>query len=1087
MDNKAPWYPRWSWPQILVASLSIIAVYLAMRVLNNWLALPAGYALPLFPPAGVGLALATAGGMRVLPAVAIGAGLAALPLHYNNPALSQAGVLLATCAAMLGSTLQAWLGASQFRRRMRPAIDSGHDVMVFFLLTPVICLTSASVSVPTLYALNAFDEVAQLRFWFAWWAGDTLGVLLAAPLCWIISGSPRRLWRRRAWLVTVPLLLASAAVVTIYRLAQGWEHEQHLQPYRLKAQQTADVLQAEFNEHVRFVGTFAGTLADTEHILARDKFLRIAGGYADGRPEIQGINWAVPVLQSERAGFEDWARRTVDTTFGGVADMDEARRLVPAGARERYLPVLYVWPETNNWVRGIDFLAAPGRAGVAAKALAVRTPVASEPFPLLTAPELGISLLRAVGESGAPPAGVLVFVLNAERLLARAIARSGFDGMRAAMVDVTDGTALPVAGALGQPQRDDYRVGLAFAGRSYQLSFRPTTDYMESETGAASWSVLSAGLLLTGMLGALMLLISGERAVIEEQVADRTARLRDREARLEAILDNAADAIVTVDAGGFLVSANAATARLFGYSAQHLDGLYFGALVPKGATGVDGDAGAELARLATAAPEDCVLEGRNAQGEAVPLSISVAPVLMGREAFFVCILRDLTEQQRSQERIYRLAHHDPLTGLENRFALNARLEQQLALARRHNEPAAVLFIDLDHFKKINDSLGHAAGDKLLVGAAERMKDLLREVDTLARLGGDEFIIVLAGPLTPDSVTSVAVRVVESLSQPYQLNGSTAHSGCSVGVALFPNDGEDAETLIRHADMAMYAAKHEGRGNFQFFSPEMNAATHEHLLLENRMWGALHAEGFELYLQAQVELETGRVIGAEVLLRWNDQELGSVEPSRFIPVAEESGMIVPLGDWVLGQTMALLAQWQREGLEDLRLAVNLSARQFSGGTLLSRLDELVAQHGIDPSLMELEITETAAMRDPEATRMLLRQLRLRGFKLAIDDFGTGYSSLSYLKLFAIDRIKIDRGFVKDIEHNPNDAVIVAATIGLAHSLGLTVVAEGVETQAQWGFLRDKHGDEAQGFLFARPMPAGEFREFIRKQVQPVPDV
>ncbi|HBI71407.1 MAG TPA: diguanylate cyclase, partial [Massilia sp.] len=429
--------------------------------------------------------------------------------------------------------------------------------------------------------------------------------------------------------------------------------------------------------------------------------------------------------------------------------------------------------------------------------------------------------------------------------------------------------------------------------------------------------------------------------------------------------------------------------------------------------------------------------------------------------------------------------HDVLTGLENRVALNVRLEQQLASARRHNEPAAVLFIDLDHFKKINDSLGHAAGDKLLMGAAERMKDLLRDVDTLARLGGDEFIIVLAGPLTPDSVTGVAVRLVESLSQPYQLAGHTAHSGASVGVALFPDDGEDAATLIRHADMAMYAAKREGRGNFQFFSPAMNAATHEHLLLENRMWSALNAEGFSLHLQAQVALDTGRVIGAEVLLRWHDSELGSVEPSRFIPVAEESGMIVPLGDWVLAQAMALLAEWQREGLDHLRLAVNLSARQFSGGALLERLDQLVARYGIDPARLELEITETAAMRDPENTRQLLRELRTRGFKLAIDDFGTGYSSLAYLKLFAIDRIKIDRGFVKDIEHNPNDAVIVAATIGLAHALGLAVVAEGVETQAQWGFLRDKLGDEAQGYLFARPMPASEFREFIRRQAQPVP--
>jgi len=1084
MDSNASRYPRWSWRQILSANLTIVAAYLGTRLLVDVLALPSGYALPLYPPAGVGLALATAGGMWMLPGVAIGALLANLPLHQANPALGDVATLIATAASVTGSLLQAWLGARLFRRYLRPAIDSGHDVLLFVLLTPLVCLIGATVIVPILYALDAFGGAERGRVWFTWWAGDVLGVLLAAPLCWIVGGAPRRLWRRRAPLVALPLLVASAAVVAIYRLALGWEHDQHLQPYRLKAQQTADVLQAEFNEHVRFVGTFARTLADTEHILARDKFLRIASGYADGRPEIQGINWGIPVTHAERAGFEDWVRRTVDPAFKGIADMDQAGGLVPANERERYLPVLYLWPPANNFIRGVDFLAAPGRAAVAARAMGSRAPVASEPFSMLSTSGLGIGLLRAVGEGEGPPAGVVIFILNAERLLQHAIERAGFEGFSAAIVDVTDGAALPVAGSLGQWQRDDYRVGLNFAGRSYQVTFRPTPAYMDAETGAVSWIVLSAGLLMTGLLGALMLLISGERAAIEEQVADRTARLRDREARLEAILDNAADAIVTVDAHGILVSANAATARLFGYPPPHLDGLSFSALVPK-AGGAAGDAGAELARLATAPPEDCVLEGRNARGEAVPLSISVAPVLLGREAFFVCILRDLTEQQRAQERIYRLAHHDALTGLENRFALNVRLEQQLARARRHGEPAAVLFIDLDHFKKINDSLGHAAGDKLLVGAAERMKDLLREVDTLARLGGDEFIIVLAGPLTPDSVTSVAVRVVESLSQPYQLNGATAHSGCSVGVALFPDDGEDASTLIRHADMAMYAAKREGRGNFQFFSPEMNAATHEHLLLENRMWGALNAEGFELYLQAQVELDTGRVIGAEVLLRWHDQELGSVEPSRFIPVAEESGMIVPLGDWVLGQTMALLAQWQREGLEDLRLAVNLSARQFSGSTLLARLDELVAQHGIDPSLMELEITETAAMRDPEATRQLLRQLRTRGFKLAIDDFGTGYSSLAYLKLFAIDRIKIDRGFVQDIEHNPNDAVIVAATIGLAHSLGLTVVAEGVETEAQWGFLRDKRGDEAQGYLFARPMPAREFREFIRRQAQTVP--
>ncbi|WP_305824895.1 EAL domain-containing protein [Massilia brevitalea] len=1082
MDTKKPAYPRWRWRPLLLANLAIVAAYVATRLVADALALPAGYALPMFPPAGVALALATAAGVRVLPGIALGILVAILPRHLDNPALSLAQALLATFAELIGATLQAWLGARQFRRRMRPAIDSGRDVFAFLLLTPVICLVSASVAVPSLYLLGAITEPERVLNWLGWWAGDTIGVLLAAPLCWIVCGQPRRLWRARAPVVGFPLLLASAAVVTIYRLTLGWEHQQHLQPYRLKAQQTADVLQAEFNEHVRFVGTFARTLADTEHILARDKFLRVASGYVDGRPEIQGVNWAVPVKGSERGGFEDWVRATLDASFTGILDVTPGLRLEPAPLRERYLPVLYAWPPSNTALRGVDFLTAPGRAETAARALLLRTPLATEPFRLVLSGDLGIGLFRSVGDPDAPASGAVMFVLNAEILLEQAIARAAFDGFHASLVDVTGGAVLPLVGDIDRVHPDEYRVGLSFAGRSYVVAFHPTAAYAASERGVASWTMLSAGLLLTGLLGALLLLVSGERAAVEAQVLDRTARLRDREARLEAILDNAADAMLTVDANGTVVSANAATARLFGYPAQHLVGLPFGSLVP---AGVDGDASVQLTRLSQSTPDDCVLEGRNARAEVFPLSISVAPVQLQREQFFVCILRDLTEQQRSQEHIYRLAHHDVLTGLENRVALNVRLEQQLATARRHNEPAAVLFIDLDHFKKINDSLGHAAGDKLLVGAAERMKDLLRDVDTLARLGGDEFIIVLAGPLTPDSVTGVAVRLVESLSQPYQLAGHTAHSGASVGVALFPDDGEDAATLIRHADMAMYAAKHEGRGNFQFFSPAMNAATHEHLLLENRMWSALNAEGFSLHLQAQVALDTGRVIGAEVLLRWNDSELGSVEPSRFIPVAEESGMIVPLGDWVLAQAMALLAEWQRDGLDHLRLAVNLSARQFSGGALLERLDQLVARYGIDPARLELEITETAAMRDPENTRELLRELRTRGFKLAIDDFGTGYSSLAYLKLFAIDRIKIDRGFVKDIEHNPNDAVIVAATIGLAHALGLAVVAEGVETQAQWGFLRDKLGDEAQGYLFARPMPASEFREFIQRQAQPVP--
>jgi len=298
------------------------------------------------------------------------------------------------------------------------------------------------------------------------------------------------------------------------------------------------------------------------------------------------------------------------------------------------------------------------------------------------------------------------------------------------------------------------------------------------------------------------------------------------------------------------------------------------------------------------------------------------------------------------------------------------------------------------------------------------------------------------------------------------------------VAMFPADGDDASTLLRHADTAMYAAKSQGRGNFQFFSGAMNAATHERLLLEHRLWLALEQHEFELYLQPQIRLSDQAIIGAEALLRWHHPELGMVAPDRFIPIAEESGLILPLGDWVLQRAFELLVVWRARGLGHLRIAVNLSARQCHGAGLLPLLDRLLAASGIDAALLELEITESAAMQDPERSRTLLRELRARGIKVAIDDFGTGYSSLSYLKLFEIDRIKIDRGFVKDIETDPNDAVIVAATIALAHSLGLGVVAEGVETQAQCDFLRAKQCEEAQGYLFAKPMPAGAFEAMMQ---------
>jgi diguanylate cyclase (GGDEF)-like protein/PAS domain S-box-containing protein len=902
----------------------------------------------------------------------------------------------------------------------------------------------------------------------------------------VLFGQPRALWRRRRLLVGVPQLLLISLCVMLYVLVARWETRQHLEGFRLKAQQVGDLLQARFSEHERYVLAMARAINRYGRVMSAQGFDKIAHGYLDQRPELLSMAWLRPVSAAERPAFDNWAHTALGPDFRIIAPATgpghthshagHAPAAVPPG---EHMVTLFIEPAARRHYQGLDWLAEPVRAQAVREALRSGKPVASAPV-LLSMPGegSGVVLLQAVDPGdGQPAAGMLLLAMQIDSYVDGALAAADFPHIQARLVDRgTPGPTTLVDQLPRAPNEDDYGRKLSFGGREYELVLAPSAAYMVRQHGWQSWLVLSAGLMLTGLLGALMMLTSGERAQIQQQVEEGTLRLREREARLQAILDKAADAILTIDASGLLVSANGAACRLFGYPPEALAGMPLARLLPE----AESAGAAQLLRnIASGATHEHESSGRRHDASIFPIAISVSDVELPDGNVFVAILHDLTEQQRAQERIYKLAHHDPLTGLDNRLSLNLRLDQLLAQTRRAQGTAAVMFLDLDHFKKINDTHGHATGDQLLVAVAERLRELLREVDTIARLGGDEFIVVTAGTVTPAEASQIALRIVGALAEPFQLAGKTIHSGTSVGVAMFPPDGADSATLLRHADTAMYAAKSQGRGNFQFFEAAMNAATHERLMMENRLWQALERGEFELYLQPQVELASRRIIGAEALLRWHHPELGMVGPDRFIPIAEESGLILPLGDWVLQQAVALLGRWHGK----LRLAVNLSARQCHGSALLPLLDRLLHQSGIDPALLELEITESAAMQDPERSRKLLRELRARGIKVAIDDFGTGYSSLSYLKLFEIDRIKIDRAFVKDIESDPNDAVIVAATIGLAHALGLAVVAEGVESEAQVDFLRSKCCNEGQGYLFARPMPVAEFEALAGLQHRP----
>lgn len=444
----------------------------------------------------------------------------------------------------------------------------------------------------------------------------------------------------------------------------------------------------------------------------------------------------------------------------------------------------------------------------------------------------------------------------------------------------------------------------------------------------------------------------------------------------------------------------------------------------------------------------------------------------------VLSLRILQQRKRMEDRVNHMAHHDELTSLPNRLMLSQRLDQALSRHRRAATQLAILFLDLDRFKVINDSLGHEIGDVLLRQVAERLRVESRVGDTVARMGGDEFVVLLedCGDLT--DVSTRARRLVDQLSAPYLLGSNDCHVTVSIGISVFPADGSDAQALLKAADVAMYRAKDTGRNSYQFYSAAMNVHTVERLELESDLRHALERDEFVLHYQPKVEVATGLITGIEALLRWNHPRRGLISPREFIPLAEETGLIVSIGEWVLATACARTREWQEHSSPKLDIAVNLSARQFADPTLLSKLTNIIRHSGLNPSSLELEITESLVMSHGESAVAVLQQLKSLGVRIAIDDFGTGYSSLAYLKRFPIDTIKVDRCFIRDIPTDSGDMQITRAIIAMAHSLRLRVVAEGVETADQLKFLRSQRCDTVQGYYLHRPLPEAEVAAVLK---------
>ena len=442
--------------------------------------------------------------------------------------------------------------------------------------------------------------------------------------------------------------------------------------------------------------------------------------------------------------------------------------------------------------------------------------------------------------------------------------------------------------------------------------------------------------------------------------------------------------------------------------------------------------------------------------------------------------KTLRTHKAAEQNLIQVTNFDVLTGLPNRFLFLDRLGHAISQSARNQRMVAVLLLDIDNFKTINDTFGHSHGDLLLQDIADRLRGCVQEDDTLARIGGDEFAVVLEGVSEVDEIALIAQNIVDIFSRPFAPSSQEIYVTPSMGITLYPMDGQDCDSLLKNADAAMYRAKEYGRNHFRFYTTDMNALAIERFAMEGALRRAMEREEFVLHYQPQVDIKSGRMIGVEALLRWNHPERGLVPPNEFIPLLEENNLIVPVGEWVLRTACAQSRAWQDAGLPALRMAVNLSARQFRQDTLVEMIDNILRETGVSPKLLELELTEGLLMENTDETSAILGQLKSRGVLVAIDDFGTGYSSLSYLKRFPIDRLKIDRSFVRDIITDSNDAAIAVAVISLGRSLGLSVIAEGVETGEQLEFLGVQKCDEYQGFHFSRPVPPEEIVRLFRSE-------
>ena len=1084
-------------------NIAAMAGYFAAGWVGTLLAMPPSNASPVWPAAGVALALMLAYGEIVLPGIFLGALGAQFYAFLDISSASKVLVSMGIGSwVAIGCCVQAWLGMWLINRyvgRHDPLIED-KKILRFFVLITVSCMVSATVGVAYLVFRGVIGFSSAADSWVTWWIGDTIGAAVFAPMTLLFLGRPRAIWHARRRFVLLPLFTVILLVVAAFELSLRQEHQRLGSQF----QRQVELLHATVQEHMRnhlATNLALKALFDSSKQVSREEFEHFAETIRDRSSGV--LEWTPRVSDRDRANWE--ARHATV-----IRQLRPAGGLEPAKPKAVYFPVTFMVPVNGNEAAlGYDISSNPQIAPIISNVIDTGNTQAASPIQLIQdnvsrpgvvvySPVYNKSGLNTAKERQDAFLGFVACVFRIDTDIDAIFDWLGNKELQLLMT-IQDGDELIYSNLPADFHRTLQLSNLTIthqmqvAGRQWRFSYWPAANFFSQQQSLRfNWLILG-GFLLCGLTGFGLLLLTGRTARVEEIVEKRTQDLlssnealnqeiairqqQENELRVAATTFESHEAIVVTDAEGNILRVNRAFSEITGYSAEDAIGQNPRIL----ASGYHDQAFyREMYRQLTKNNQwKGEIWNRRKNGTVFPELLTVTGVRdqQNRLIHYVAIFSDVSDKKAAEQEIHNLAYYDPLTNLPNRRLLLDRLQQEIAAAKRHARFGALFFLDLDHFKNLNDSRGHQVGDELLIQVAQRLHSIIRQEDTACRLGGDEFIIMVPGRFlslhqATNHAAMLAEKILLAINQPFVVQGSEHHFSTSIGVTLYPETAEQPEDIIQQADTAMYRAKESGRNGISFFKPAMQAAADRRLTLEKEMRQALQDRQFVLHYQPQVNDQL-RVVSAEALIRWIHPEKGMISPAEFIPLAEDTHLILPIGAWVLHEACHQIKAWDAQGKKIDHVAVNVSSRQFRQTGFVQQVRQALLDAGVHAKRLVIELTEGCVIEHIDDTIAKMHALQAMGVRISIDDFGVGYSSLSYLKSLPLSQLKIDQSFVRHI-NDPNAAVIVETIIMMSKSLGLNVIAEGVEDESQVEFLKAKGCLFYQGYYFGRPVVADEFK-------------